>query len=205
MSPPSLIDVSRASRSNPPKASRGLISDLRTYAFLLLEPDPVALLAFPVVRASIDDQELHGSGGGLTGCREAIEVLTHVPKKVSYDVNKDGVKVADNDDYDPDCDSEYESRDSDRDRKPRRRGNGHRYETSRNRDPRRDHSPRRRERPRDRDPRERDPYCSRDPREHDDPRDRGSQAHDYCRGYDRHDRKHSRDQSPQREPSTPAV
>ena len=41
----------------------------------------------------MDDQELHGSGG-LTGCREAIEVLTRVPKKVSYDVNKDGVKVA---------------------------------------------------------------------------------------------------------------
>jgi hypothetical protein len=61
---------------------------------LLLEPDPVALSAFPVVRATVDDQELHGSGGGLTGCREAIEVLTRVPKKVSYDVNKDGVKVA---------------------------------------------------------------------------------------------------------------
>ena len=90
----SLTNVSKASRSNPPKASRGSISDLRTYALLLLEPDPVALSAFPVVRATMDDQELHGSGGGLTGCREAIEVLTRVPKKVSYDVNKDGVKVA---------------------------------------------------------------------------------------------------------------
>lgn len=90
----SLTDVSKASRSNPPKTSRGSISDLRTYALLLLEPNPVALSAFPVVRATVDDQELHGSGGGLTGCREAIEVLTRVPKKVSYDVNKDGVKVA---------------------------------------------------------------------------------------------------------------
>ncbi len=89
-----MADVSKASRSNPPKASRGSINDLRTYALLLLEPDPVALSAFPAVRATIDDQELHGSGGGLTGCREAIEVLTRVPKKVSYDVNKDGVKVA---------------------------------------------------------------------------------------------------------------
>jgi hypothetical protein len=43
---------------------------------------------------AMDDQELHGSAGGLTGCREAVEVLTRVPKKVSYDVNKDGVKVA---------------------------------------------------------------------------------------------------------------
>jgi hypothetical protein len=47
--------------------------------------------------AAMDDQELrlelHGSssGGGLTGCREAVEVLTRVPKN---DVNKDGVKVA---------------------------------------------------------------------------------------------------------------
>jgi RAB6A-GEF complex partner protein 2 len=45
--------------------------------------------------AMVDDQELHGPpAGGLTGCREAVEVLTRVPKKVSYDVNKDGVKVA---------------------------------------------------------------------------------------------------------------
>ena len=90
----SLTDVSKASRSNLQKASRGSISDLRTYASLLLEPDPVALSAFPAVRATMDDQELHGSRGGLTGCREAIEVLTRVPKKVSYDVNKDGIKVA---------------------------------------------------------------------------------------------------------------
>jgi RAB6A-GEF complex partner protein 2 len=71
----------------------------------LLEPDSVALsssAALPssasVRVAAMDDQELelHGSsaGGGLTGCREAVEVLTRVPKKVSYDVNKDGVKVA---------------------------------------------------------------------------------------------------------------
>ncbi|KAF9052330.1 Rgp1-domain-containing protein [Hymenopellis radicata] len=33
-------------------------------------------------------------GGGLSGCREAVEILTRNPKKVSYDVNKDGVKVA---------------------------------------------------------------------------------------------------------------
>ncbi|KAG6807999.1 hypothetical protein H0H92_005735, partial [Tricholoma furcatifolium] len=32
--------------------------------------------------------------GGLSGCREAVEVLTRNPKKASYDVNKDGVKVA---------------------------------------------------------------------------------------------------------------
>ncbi|KJA20825.1 hypothetical protein HYPSUDRAFT_68151 [Hypholoma sublateritium FD-334 SS-4] len=32
--------------------------------------------------------------GGLTGCREAVEILTRNPKKCSYDVNKDGIKVA---------------------------------------------------------------------------------------------------------------
>ena len=58
------------------------------------------------MRATIDDQELHGLGGGLTGCREAVVVLMRVPKKASYDVDKDGAKVADNDDYNPD--SEYE-------------------------------------------------------------------------------------------------
>ncbi|TDL22371.1 Rgp1-domain-containing protein [Rickenella mellea] len=32
--------------------------------------------------------------GELTGCREAVEILTRNLKKVSYDVNKDGVRVA---------------------------------------------------------------------------------------------------------------
>ncbi|KZT24659.1 Rgp1-domain-containing protein [Neolentinus lepideus HHB14362 ss-1] len=32
--------------------------------------------------------------GALTGCREAVEILTRNQKKVSYDVNKDGVQVA---------------------------------------------------------------------------------------------------------------
>ncbi|KAF9490303.1 Rgp1-domain-containing protein [Pleurotus eryngii] len=31
---------------------------------------------------------------GLSGCREAVEILTRNPKKVCYDVGKDGVKVA---------------------------------------------------------------------------------------------------------------
>ncbi|KAH9964582.1 Rgp1-domain-containing protein [Russula dissimulans] len=88
-------DLPKQSRFKPHSAaSQGSISDLRTYALLLLEPDPAALSAFPALRATMDDQELHGSGGGLTGCREAVEALTRVPKKVSYDVNKDGVKVA---------------------------------------------------------------------------------------------------------------
>jgi len=40
------------------------------------------------------ERERESDGGALTGCREAVEILTRNPKKVSYDVNKDGVKVA---------------------------------------------------------------------------------------------------------------
>jgi hypothetical protein len=90
----SVTHDSEASQASSPSASRGSISDLRTYASLLLEPNSAALSAFPSVRATIDDQELAGAEGGLTGCREAVEVLTRVSKKVSFDVNKDGVKVA---------------------------------------------------------------------------------------------------------------
>ncbi|KAF8584974.1 Rgp1-domain-containing protein [Ramaria rubella] len=35
-----------------------------------------------------------GEGGSLSGCREAVEITTRNPKKVSYDVSKDGEKVA---------------------------------------------------------------------------------------------------------------
>lgn len=84
----------KISRASSPSASRGSVSDLRTYASLLLEPNSAALSAFPAVHVTMDDQELTGTDGGLTGCREAVEDLTRVSKKVSYDVNKDGVKVA---------------------------------------------------------------------------------------------------------------
>ncbi|KAI9445567.1 Rgp1-domain-containing protein [Lactarius indigo] len=84
----------KTSQASSPSASRGSVGDLRTYALLLLEPNSAALSAFPVVRVTLDDQELSGADGGLTGCREAVEVLTRVSKKVSYDVNKDGAKVA---------------------------------------------------------------------------------------------------------------
>jgi len=37
------------------------------------------------------DEEL---GGTLVGCRENVEILTRVARKMSYDINKDGVKIA---------------------------------------------------------------------------------------------------------------
>ncbi|KAG5718894.1 Retrograde Golgi transport protein RGP1 like protein [Termitomyces sp. T112] len=40
------------------------------------------------------EREMERAEGGLSGCREAVEILTRNPKKASYDVNKDGVKVA---------------------------------------------------------------------------------------------------------------
>ncbi|KAG6327034.1 hypothetical protein ID866_12055, partial [Astraeus odoratus] len=40
------------------------------------------------------EREVEPDSGALTGCREAVEILTRNSKKVSYDVNKDGVKVA---------------------------------------------------------------------------------------------------------------
>ncbi|KAG1746945.1 Rgp1-domain-containing protein [Suillus lakei] len=40
------------------------------------------------------ERRREGEEGELTGCREAVEILTRNPKKVSYDVTKDGIKVA---------------------------------------------------------------------------------------------------------------
>lgn len=84
----------------------GTINDLRNYANLLLQsfPDPntsgVRLKlpaeglehAFEHERWMKEDRKREM--GGLSGCREAVDILTRNPKKASYDVNKDGVKVA---------------------------------------------------------------------------------------------------------------
>ncbi|KAF7785199.1 hypothetical protein Agabi119p4_1364 [Agaricus bisporus var. burnettii] len=41
-----------------------------------------------------EEQEDDKSGSLISGCREAVEILTRVPKKASYDVNKEGTRVA---------------------------------------------------------------------------------------------------------------
>lgn len=64
----------------PSSSSSGLASGSGSQAVL----DP--LRAF--------EREKEGGEGELTGCREAVEILTRNPKKVSYDVTKDDVKVA---------------------------------------------------------------------------------------------------------------
>lgn len=68
--------------SVPSSSSSGLASGSGSQAVL----DP--LRAFEIER------EKEGGEGELTGCREAVEILTRNPKKVSYDVTKDDVKVA---------------------------------------------------------------------------------------------------------------
>ncbi|KAG9310308.1 Rgp1-domain-containing protein [Chiua virens] len=78
-------------------ASRSL-DDLQNYGRRLLATDTNGV----DTRVSIDASSVHtdfererdNDVGALTGCREAVEILTRNPKKVSYDVNKDGVKVA---------------------------------------------------------------------------------------------------------------
>ncbi|ETW87730.1 hypothetical protein HETIRDRAFT_457174 [Heterobasidion irregulare TC 32-1] len=89
---------------SPAAREKGSIADLREYALRLLHSTPGAISSLPSLPSSRAGLPLLGDGDGpspereegatLQGCREAVEVLTRVPKKVSYDVNKDGVKVA---------------------------------------------------------------------------------------------------------------
>ncbi|KAG2128752.1 Rgp1-domain-containing protein [Suillus bovinus] len=113
-----------SSKSSPTTTPDGSLDDLRAYGERLLETFPAEgssgvrikepaesvpesvpsssglasgskvtsdpLRAFERER----ERELEGGEGELTGCREAVEILTRNPKKVSYDVTKDGVKVA---------------------------------------------------------------------------------------------------------------
>ncbi|EKM77019.1 hypothetical protein AGABI1DRAFT_130745 [Agaricus bisporus var. burnettii JB137-S8] len=41
-----------------------------------------------------EEEQEDKSGSLISGCREAVEILTRVPKKASYDVNKEGTRVA---------------------------------------------------------------------------------------------------------------
>ncbi|KAH7908781.1 Rgp1-domain-containing protein [Hygrophoropsis aurantiaca] len=104
---PKVIDSKSKSAKFPPSSSQvitpGSLDDLRDYGQRLLAtfPDPDATgvrikVPAEAVLPSQSDLERgeEEEGGSLTGCREAVELLTRNPKKVSYDVNKDGVKVA---------------------------------------------------------------------------------------------------------------
>ncbi|KAJ7199627.1 Rgp1-domain-containing protein [Mycena pura] len=87
--PPSAAALASAHR---PQGTPGSIAELERYAARLLAASS-ASRGFPW---GVGDEGPGGSpeNGGLTGCREAVEVLTRNLKKVSYDITKDGVTVA---------------------------------------------------------------------------------------------------------------
>ncbi|KAJ7874672.1 Rgp1-domain-containing protein [Mycena olivaceomarginata] len=67
--------------------NEGSVADLTRYAERLLSTTAS-------IGTGEDGLGVGGEGGGLSGCREAVEVLTRNLKKVSYDITKDGVTVA---------------------------------------------------------------------------------------------------------------
>ncbi|KAJ7124745.1 Rgp1-domain-containing protein [Mycena crocata] len=68
---------------------KGSVAELERYAARLLTPSPT-----DVSEEGLGVDVGTAGNGGLSGCREAVEVLTRNLKKVSYDVTKDGVTVA---------------------------------------------------------------------------------------------------------------
>lgn len=81
----------------PSKLKSETFEDLQTYARNLLssfhDHDPNVSgvrIKLPLEALELEREEV----GGLAGCRQAVEILTRNPRKASYDVNKDGVKVA---------------------------------------------------------------------------------------------------------------
>ncbi|EJF58478.1 Rgp1-domain-containing protein [Dichomitus squalens LYAD-421 SS1] len=91
-------------RAIPSSAAKlGTYEDLQGYARNLLAsfPDPQAKgvrIKLPLEAIPNGDRdperEIEGDVNNPSGCRQAVEVLTRNPKKASYDVTKDGVKVA---------------------------------------------------------------------------------------------------------------
>ncbi|KAI8983332.1 Rgp1-domain-containing protein [Trametes punicea] len=96
---PSPLPTPRPGPQNP-----GSYEDLQEYARNLLAsfPDPKAtsvriklpIEAIQSSRSAGLDRQLEDDLDSPTGCRQAVEILTRNPKKASYDVTKDGIKVA---------------------------------------------------------------------------------------------------------------
>ncbi|KZT09076.1 Rgp1-domain-containing protein [Laetiporus sulphureus 93-53] len=51
-------------------------------------------MPIPIETVDLEQDRDREEAGGLSGCRQAVDLLTRNPRKASYDVNKDGVKVA---------------------------------------------------------------------------------------------------------------
>ncbi|KZP30270.1 Rgp1-domain-containing protein [Athelia psychrophila] len=99
--PPASAASSETSTHTGATTAADIPADLREYAQRLLSSFPAAGGQGGVGFGREHDEEREDEedeenrrGGGLSGCREAVEILTRNPKKASYDVNKDGVKVA---------------------------------------------------------------------------------------------------------------
>ncbi|KAJ7154813.1 Rgp1-domain-containing protein [Mycena filopes] len=87
---------SKVQRQTPPQ--QGSVEELAQYAARLLAKGSASSgLGEDGDRDGLSEEGLGSAnvgGGGLSGCREAVEVLTRNLKKVSYDITKDGVTVA---------------------------------------------------------------------------------------------------------------
>ncbi|EJD04560.1 Rgp1-domain-containing protein [Fomitiporia mediterranea MF3/22] len=103
------IPVRRSTMSSPheapnlPGAGVDHVATLRNYALNLLDSvsgHDIDIVGEPAETKALSpmingQHGVRGHGDGeLTGCREAVEILTRNMRKVSYDVNKDGLKVA---------------------------------------------------------------------------------------------------------------
>ncbi|KAI6040056.1 Rgp1-domain-containing protein [Pisolithus marmoratus] len=89
--------TTKGSAPPPAKVNSHSLDEIREYGRRLLEtldPGSTSGATPQSVDAGDLDRETESENGSLTGCREAVEILTRNPRKVSYDVNKDGIKVA---------------------------------------------------------------------------------------------------------------
>lgn len=90
----------RPSPKPPGEGEQGSVNELREYADGLSRgvtdsPELNLILGRPARWKSTDGIDTDEDGlEKVASCREAVEILTRTPKKASYDVNKDNVKVA---------------------------------------------------------------------------------------------------------------
>lgn len=78
------IEHKQNSGSGLKEYAQRLLSSLSKDLPMMVDLDPTS----PSTHREMD------GGGELTGCREAVEILTRNMRKISYDVNKNGLKVA---------------------------------------------------------------------------------------------------------------
>lgn len=83
----SIMYFSAPSTAPLPLSEVGSVFSLRAYAARLLSPD------FSPMQSVADVEPEREAAQGMSGCREAVEIMTRIPRRVTYDVHKDGVKV----------------------------------------------------------------------------------------------------------------